>query len=282
MKRIIFIFLAAMTLIFSSCGETAVLAEIPSGGVVYKTVDEKELKLEFLAPTELKRKSPAVIVLHGGGWVSGTPEDFTRDFSLLCDALRDAGVMVIPVEYRLAGGGGGWRNCLDDCEDALSFICENARDYGIDPENIGVIGYSAGGQLALMTAIETRNQVKYCVSMSGPTCLSDNSESPFYSESLNYYLEMIFPADDQIGMYQASPVIRVNRRCQSEFLLVYGTGDKVVLPAHAETFLREVDTFGIPAELLMFDGLTHSYTAFSDFPELCREVASKVASKLCA
>ena len=280
MKRILTALLMIMLLLCVSCGDTEIISEIPTDGVVYKTVGETELRINFLAPTELKRKSPAVLVLHGGGWVSGTPDDFTRDFLPLCDALRDSGIMVIPVEYRLAGGGDGWRNCLDDCEDALSFVISHARDYGIDPENIGVIGYSAGGQLALMTAIETRDQVKYCVSMSGPTCFSDNPESPFYSDSLNYYIEMIFPANDYIGMYQASPVIRVNRRCQSEFLLVSGTADRVVFPTHADTFMREVGSFGIPAELLEYDGLTHSYTAYPEFYELCSEIAGKVSEKL--
>ena len=281
MKKLLAIILAVLMVSLAACESIEVEIDVPTGEIVYKTVDGTELGLEILTPTAKKtRRNPAVIVLHGGGWVSGTREDFTRDFKPLCDALRAEGITVIPVTYRLAVNGTSWRDCVDDCEDALNYIVENSKRLGIDNHRIGLIGYSAGGQLALMTAIETRDQVKYCVSMSGPTCFSDNKESIFYSEALNYYIKMIFEEGDHISMYQASPIIRVNRNCVSDFLLVSGTSDEVVKSAHAESFLREIESFGLQAELLEKEGLTHFYTSFADFDELCGEIASKVIAKL--
>lgn len=281
MKRILAAFILSSLLLFSSCAEAALISEAVSEEIIYKTVDGIELGLEILSPTSnVKRSSPAVIVLHGGGWVSGSREDFTRDFEPLCDFLRDEGIAVISVSYRLAGASSSWRNCLDDCEDALSYIIENSKRLGIDPENIGMIGYSAGGQLALMAAIETREQVKYCVSMSGPTCFSTDPASIFYSDTLNYYIDLIFKESDYIEMYQASPIIRINRKCRTEFLLISGTDDIVVNPNHAERFMNEIETFGITAELLEIEGLTHSYTSLNDFEKLCAEIANKTADKL--
>ena len=281
MKRIAAIILTMALMLLVSCGETYTEAEVPTGEIIYKTVEDKQLGLEILMPTVNKqRRNPAVLVLHGGGWVSGAREDFTRDFKPLCDALRAAGISVIPVTYRLAVNGTGWRDCLDDCEDALNYIIENSKRLGIDEHRLGIIGYSAGGQLALMTAVETRDQVKYCVSMSGPTFFSDKKESIFYSESLNYYIKMIFPENDQIEMYQASPIIRVNRNCKSDFLLISGTADEVVKPSHAESFLRELESFGLTAELIEPEGLTHSYTAWSNFGNLCEEIAGYVIENL--
>ena len=280
-KKLTAIVFSLIILLLVSCSESVAEIEIPTGEIIYKTVDDRELGLEILTPTAKKtRRNPAVIVLHGGGWISGTREDFTRDFKPLCDALRAEGIMVIPITYRLAVNGGSWRDCVDDCEDALNYIVENSKRLGIDSHKIGIIGYSAGGQLALMTSIETRDQVKYCVSMSGPTCFSDNKDSIFYSEALTYYINMIFPEGDHISMYQASPIIRVNRKCASDFLLVSGTADEVVSPAHAESFQREVESFGLTAEIINSDGLTHFYTSWEGFNALCSEIADKVISAL--
>lgn len=283
MKRILALTIALLTALalFSCRDGESYDAEAPSGEIIYKTAGEVELGLEILMPTEKRQKrSPAVIMLHGGGWISGSRDEMTRDFKPLCDELRNNGVTVIPVTYRLVGGEVSLRDCIDDCEDALSFIVSNAKKYGIDPDRIGIVGYSAGAQLAMMTAIESEDQIKYCVSMSGPTCFSDSRGSIYYSDSLNYYIGMIFSEGDKVAMYQSSPIIRLNRKCKAEFLLVNGTDDEVVKPAHAESFCREAESFGISAELIEPEGLTHSYSSWQGFNELCLQISQKLLSQL--
>lgn len=278
-KKILLLILSL--LLFLSACEELPIETVGSDKLCYKTVEGVELTLELLYPTnDQKRKSPAVIVLHGGGWVSGTPEDFTRDFEPLCNALREGGMTVIPVEYRLVSEDSTWRDALDDCEDALNYLIDNSRSLGLEPELFGIIGYSAGGQLALMTAIETRDLIKLCVSMSSPTLISDTEVSPYYSEPLNYYISRAFSKDNALEMYQASPIIRVNRNCKSDFLLISGMADEVVNSFHASSFYNEVSSFRLDAELLEFEGLTHSYTSYPEYQSLCETIAERVLSHL--
>ena len=249
--------------------------------IIYKTADNTELGLDILYPTRrIYTKNPTVMLIHGGGWISGTRDEFYRDFDLLCDKLRASGITVIGITYRLAVDGRTWRDCLDDCEDALEFLIDNADKYDIDVDNIGVIGYSAGAQLALMTSIETGDQVKYCVSMSAPTVFAGNKESKYYSEALSYYISRAFNSESQYDLYKASPIILISRRCKTEFLIVNGAEDEIIPPAHAEAFYNEAVSFGIEAELMVLDGLTHIYPLYNDFESLCGELADKIVSHL--
>lgn len=282
MKRIFstFLIFALILIFFTGCGND-IPTIVKSEEIIYKTVGDVELGLEIYAPTDnISILSPAVIVLHGGGWVSGSREDFTRDFEPLCNLLRANGIAVISVNYRLADKDSGWRVCLDDCIDALYYITSNSKKLGIDKDNIGMIGYSAGGQLALMTAIETADEVKYCVSMSGPTFISNDQNSIFYSPTLDYYINLIFDISDNIDMYKASPIVRLTRKCKTEFLLISGTDDMVVTTSHADSFMREITEIGSTAELMKVDGLTHSYTVWDGFEQLCSDISDRIVEHL--
>ena len=280
MKRIITLFLAlmALALTLTACGkveqyDTSATDDTP---IVYKTADGEELTLDVLLPTNRKRmRNPTVIVLHGGGWISGSAEDFCREFAVLIDELRAEGICVVPVNYRLAVNGRTWSVCLEDCVDALDFLIANAEEYDIDTERLGVIGYSAGAQLGLLTAIG-RDDIKYCASLSAPVTFSDNPESPYYSEVLGYYTSQAFGASVGSVRYDASPVVRLTRRCGTSFLMVNGLDDDIVSPQHAELFCREADSLGVDVELIEQPGLTHFYSVYPDNAKLMEKVADRV------
>lgn len=249
--------------------------------IVYKTVDNTDLGLDIFYPTQrVYSDNPTVIVIHGGGWISGTRDEFYRDFEPLLSELRSRGVTVVGITYRLAVDGRTWRDCLDDCEDALEFLIDHADEYDIDVDNIGIIGYSAGAQLALMCAVETDDQVKYCVSLSAPTVFSINKDSKYYSEALSYYISRAFNSESQYDMYKASPIILLSRRCKTEFLIVNGADDVIIPAEHSEAFYNEAMSFGIDAELMIVDGLTHIYPMYADFVHLCGDIADRVVLNL--
>ncbi|MBQ8510831.1 MAG: alpha/beta hydrolase [Clostridia bacterium] len=283
-RKIIAIVLAFVLLAgLFSCGTEPVQYEhTESNEIVYKTTDDGALGLDILYPTRRRHdKNPTVLVFHGGGWISGSRTEFYEEFAPLCDGLRAQGVTVVGVSYRFALDGRTWRDCLDDCEDALAYLLEHAAEYDIDTENMGVIGYSAGAHLALMTAIESEDSVKVCVSMAGPVSFTTTPESPYYSSALAYYYDYIFGGKPASAvMLDASPIALVSRKCGSSFLMVNGTADTVVSAVHAESFCREVTSFGLEAELILPEGLTHAYPAYDGFTELCGDIAAWVVERL--
>ena len=91
---------------------------------------------------------PVVMIVHGGGWVSGdkwTVEGYGR-------VLAGAGFAAITINYRLAPTF-KFPAPLDDVRQALVWTKQNAKRYSFDQNRIGMFGYSAGGHLCLLTAL---------------------------------------------------------------------------------------------------------------------------------
>ncbi len=277
MLRTVFFCLVIVLTVLScaSCGGMKPYETEAVYDLVYKTTPEGELTLDLFYPTKrVGETNPAVLLFHGGGWISGTKEEFCAEIEPLIGKLRESGFLVAGVDYRFALGGETWRDLADDCEDALRFLVENAADYDADPERIGLIGYSAGAHLALLTALETKDAAAVCVSLSGPVTF-DRTETAFWSDALTYYGGSLFAADDSDGAREAAaPINRLDRSCTTSFLLVNGADDPIVPPCHAERFAETARAAGMDAECRIVDGLTHSYASFSGRKALCREIAA--------
>ncbi len=90
---------------------------------------------------------PVVIVIHGGGWISGdkwTVEGYSR-------LLARNGFVAITINYRLAPKY-KFPAQVDDVREALLWTSENAEKYSIDLNRLGLFGYSAGGHLSALVA----------------------------------------------------------------------------------------------------------------------------------
>lgn len=97
---------------------------------------------------------PAIVYLHGGGWVAGSLA--THDGA--CAALaQDADALVASVHYRRAPES-PYPAPNDDAYAALAWVAEHADALRVDPRRIGVAGDSAGAHLALGCAIEARDR----------------------------------------------------------------------------------------------------------------------------
>jgi acetyl esterase len=97
---------------------------------------------------------PAMLNLHGGGFFAG--DHFAFDALPMQLAVR-AKVVVFSVDYRLAPQS-TYPAAVDDCFAALQWVAANATTYRADPLRIGVMGQSAGGNLAAVVALKARDQ----------------------------------------------------------------------------------------------------------------------------
>ena len=105
-------------------------------------------------PQQAPSPAPAILYLHGGGYVAGTP-DMMASF---CQALAtENGALVCAVQYRLAPET-PFPGPLDDCHAALTWLVANAEALGVDPARVAVMGQSAGGGLAAALALLVRDR----------------------------------------------------------------------------------------------------------------------------
>jgi pectinesterase len=122
----------------------------PAGAVIgredlpYQTRGGQTLLLDVYRPPDASLR-PAVIILHGGGWESGSRQ-MERG---LAKALAVRGFVAIPVGYRL-GEAGRFPAAVRDVKVAVRWARANADAHGVDPSFVAVVGASAGGHLAAL------------------------------------------------------------------------------------------------------------------------------------
>ena len=122
--------------------------KLSGGGAAAQTV-----RCLFFTPTQ-RAPTAALLHIHGGGFVMGSPEmDGARNVEL----VRATGCAILSVDYRLAPEHPHPAG-LEDCHAALVWLASHARALRISPERIGVIGESAGGGLAAALALLTRDR----------------------------------------------------------------------------------------------------------------------------
>lgn len=123
--------------------------------IVYEKVDGMEMKLDVYRPkVKIAKPLPTLIFIHGGGWRAGTKESY----SLRVLPWLEKGWNVVNVEYRVTSMGRA-PAAVEDCRCALRWVIENAEKYSFDKNKIVVSGQSAGGHLALMTGMATKESV---------------------------------------------------------------------------------------------------------------------------
>ena|SRR6266498_3472878 len=116
--------------------------------VVYGVENGHENKLDVIYPHNAVAPVPAVIYIHGGGWVFGDKAGAVLETL----PYLKMGWAAVNVEYRMAGTSKA-PAAVEDCRCALRWIVRNAKDYHIDISRLVVTGHSAGGHLSLTTAM---------------------------------------------------------------------------------------------------------------------------------
>jgi len=115
---------------------------------------EPDISVRIYRPVGLDGPLPGIYFIHGGGMVLGTVAGEDATATLVCDEVK---AVVVSVEYRLAPEH-PHPAPVEDCYAGLVWMAEHADELGIDPERIAIHGHSAGGGLAIGTALLARDR----------------------------------------------------------------------------------------------------------------------------
>jgi acetyl esterase/lipase len=122
--------------------------------VIKRSIGEPAIRVLLTTPSEGQSPYPAVLWIHGGGLVLGSPQMEAFGTGRLA---RDLGVVTVSPDYRLAPEH-PFPAALDDCMATLRWMRANADGLGIDPDRIAVMGASAGGGLSAAVAQRSHDE----------------------------------------------------------------------------------------------------------------------------
>src|SRR3984957_15746165 len=116
--------------------------------IAYAKHDGVELLGDLYLPAGAK-DVPALVAVHGGGWVQGV----RTAFQYWGPYLAARGVAMFSISYRLATKGKTYPQAVQDVLAGVQFVRGKGGEFGIDPARIGLMGASAGGHLAALAAL---------------------------------------------------------------------------------------------------------------------------------
>ena len=204
---------------------------------------------------------PGVIVIHGGGWVEGDKEKMLETF---CLPLIQHDFVAANVEYRLAKSAPA-PAAVEDVLNAAKWVRDHAAEYRVDPARIIVLGESAGGELALLTAmLPARNPFGSAIKIAAVVDfygISDVEAQLTGPNQRPYAAAWIPEQPDRMELAkQLSPITYV-RKGLPPILAMHGDADAVVPHEQSGRLTKALKSAGDDAELISVPGGQHGFTA---------------------
>ena len=212
---------------------------------------------------------PCLLYLHGGGWVLGNLESHD---GICCSLANEAACWVLAVDYRLAPEH-PFPAALEDCCAALTWLAENASELTVDAQRIAVGGDSAGGNLAAVLALLSRDgtlpRTIYQLLLYPALDLAIAAES--YGEAtdgmtitpatMRYFLDHYLPNGSDRSDWRASPLRAATLAgVPSAFVLTCGHDP---LFDEGRRYAERLAAEDVPVTTLHFSDQTHGMLTMS-------------------
>lgn len=219
-------------------------------------------------------KKPAVLHIHGGGFVVGSARDGAASTGALA---KDAGCVVVSVDYRLAPES-RYPDAIEDCYVALKWLHDEADALDVDRDRIAVAGESAGGGLAAALALLARDRGEVTLihqhliypMLDDRTCLANLP--PHIGEHVWTKDDNRFGWASLLGEAPGGPEVSPYAAAARAFDLA-GLPSTFISVGALDLFVEEDVNYarrlllaGVPTELHVYPGAYHGFSVVSDAP----------------
>lgn len=203
------------------------------------------------------------IYFHGGGWVIGNLE--THDD--VCRAIANrSGHAVLSIDYRLAPEF-PFPTPLDDCLVATRWAYDHASDFGCDPDRIAVGGDSAGGNLAIVVALQTDVPLRRLVLIYPATDATqrypshqENANGPILTKAImTWFLDHYLAGNTSPTDPRVSPQFESDEALTKLPPSLVITAEFDPLRDEGEAFASRLSSLGVPTSSVRFAGQIHDF-----------------------
>ncbi len=250
----------------AAAGQTTTLEYCSSGN--------NPLAMDLSEPTtQAPRPAPVVFFIHGGEGLQGNRQLEGADGMYLAQLRADLlsrGFVVGSIDYGLAPLY-KIRDELEQARCAVRFLRAHANALGIDPQRIGVYGFSEGGYLAAMLGttgsqagqgigqyLNQSSRVEAVVEISGFTDLTNFSGSPSWVSAIGQGLSS---SRGSLARTRASSPLYNVAPGDPPFLIIHGADDWFIAPHHAQQLAQHLRAAGVPVTLVLVQHDQHGLDA---------------------
>lgn len=208
---------------------------------------------------------PAIVIVHGGGWVNGNKRTYVTPWF---DVLTKAGFAWFTINYRLAPTY-QFPAAVEDVQAAVKWVRDHAREYKVDRRRIVLMGESAGGHLvAFAVAKNDRNsRVAAVVDFYGPhNLLKRERDRGEVGSNMRQFLGIDkLDAEGERKLREASPITYV-RKGLPPFLFIHGTKDASVPYDQSPLMCDALRKAGNVCEVYTVEGAPHGVGPWEKVP----------------
>lgn len=222
--------------------------------ITFSKVNGSDLKFDLYLPKKTASGSgfTPIIYVHGGGWYDGDKTIVDQLGSV--EHMIKSGYAVASINYRLAPAN-PYPAPVNDVKAAVIYLRQNGGNYNLNTKNIGLMGSSAGANLAAMAVLTSQNpqeKIQALVLIAPPVDLAASNWSKTLRDCINKYLGGQNPE-------VASPIDNILSADLPPTLIIQGDKDKTVPPDQAQRFKSALQEKGVKAALINVKNGAHDF-----------------------
>ena len=243
--------------------------------------DGKIIPALVLLPQTRRNNAPGILWIHGGGYIAGMKE--MVHMSRAVDLVKKYGAVVVSPGYRLALTS-PYPAAVNDCYDALLYLKNHAKVFGLNPNQIMVGGESAGGGLCAALCMMARDKDEVHIAYQMPlypmldnfdTESSADNHGRIWNTRRNHLAWKLYLRQDakKIVSPYAAPARQTNYKGLPPAYTFVGNGE----PFYSETctYIKNLRKAGIEAELDVYPSDMHAFDMMAPDEPLSKQAAER-------
>ena len=251
----------------------------------YFTGPTSDLPIAIYRP-EGEGALPAIVMFHGGGWVAGNIKLNEVQHQLMA---KDTGAVVISVNYQKAPEH-KFPIPFDDCYATLEWVAENAELLNINPNQIGVAGDSAGGNLAAAVVLKARDlrgpKIAFQIliypvidhKFDYPSMIDNSTGYLLTTAAMKWYWEQYVNSDRDFDNPYVLPIKAKDLSLLPPTIVI--TAELDPLRDEGEEYAKLLKQSGNSVILYRYEGVVHGFMLMQGFLKDARLASKKIGEEL--